>query len=1198
MMIKFFKFNFNSGCCLLLFILFLGIKAESQGIGCDQLNFTITLEPGTSCCYKLTATNTAQENCFRTVNLNIGSDIFENFTGLSDFQVNKIEAGEYNIRPAVGFIPKGVNDVASFCVRGGPSSNFVIQWNNLCLSEGCEQIIPLAACAWEGAIQGTVYADIGCAETEYSDQPTLEDWNVSLYNGDDLLIQETVTDEFGYYLFYNLPPGQYYCRATAQPGWSPNVPATGQVQVNLEINEIRTENFGYCRNDCSCDSLLYSVQQVEDNNDTLTYYISLTASQDICYRFLEVAVDSGQLVDFYPISSLICCTENNKSCCHWTGLKKPGEQTIILEHDSGSIPIYNDLILKLRIAGGDVQKLSIRPRIDESDNSGLCDKSYSYSFPTEPLLNCCPNKTFLGPELICNGDFNVTNPSSPGFCFNTNYVYFTGGAVGGNSFTVGNSTAVSSANGSSWGCIGQTGPSDNFMIVDGGPQSYNVWQEKIPVNPSEEYTFSVFMNCIDKIPTTDPKIDVFINLVPVNNLTAPFNAGWQNLTFCWNSGTDSLADITIKTNHNIGYNDFALDNISFKQCIKEDTCICGNFNLWYSIGRGPLLNYKCGDTLLVPSSWSLLPVKFLPEMICKGIKCDTPTVDWILTGPVGSGFIPIIQNAVPAIPGFSVPVNNSTFIYPGVYELKLIGHCGQNKCLCKLFFKADGYVCCQDYIDFSLAVTNSVHVSIDNKYCKATVNIQNLQPCAYIERVDWGDGNVDYGPWTAGSMVMHTYSGNGTFVITYLVIEKDPATGFICFEKVVSDTIKIKCKYVCCEDYNDFVQAVDAATTISIDPNLCKVTLNIDTMPCNDYLEWVNWGDSNQDYGPFTGGSMLMHTYPASGTYVITYLVIEKTPGTNLICFEKILSDTITLQCSYTCCKDYNAFVQVVDAATTISIDPSNCKVTLNIGNLPCNDYLEWVNWGDGNQIYGPFASNSMTMHTYSVSGTYIITFLVIEKNPATGFICFEKILKDTITLQCSYTCCKDYNTFVQSVDAATTITIDSNACKVKLNIGNLPCDGYLEWVNWGDSYQDYGPYPGGSMPMHTYLTSGTYIITYLAIEKDPATGFICFEKILRDTIILQCNSTGTYWNKDNVKHIYMFPNPTSGELNIEWVSELSDIDKVMIVDIAGKKVMTKDILWNVTSTQLDISAVSEGFYFLKLFTREKLIAVKKLIKN
>jgi hypothetical protein len=1075
-------------------LLMFGSLSWAQGIGCNTINFSITLIPGSNCCYKLTSQNTSSENCFKAIKLNLESSIFENFTVHDGWEFTKIENNEYNIRPVTGFIPNGTNDIASFCVRGSSESNLVFQWNNLCLSEGCEQIIPIIGCAWQGAIQGTFYADIGCKENEYLNQPPLESWIMQLFDANDQFMEETITDDLGFYLFYNLPPGQYYCKATYEPGWSPSLPLSGKVQINLEINEIKTDNFGFCKTDCSCDSLLYTLQQVDQKNDTATYYLALTSSQNYCYRFLEVTVNSGQLVDFDLSSAMPCCSEYNNSCCSWIVNQTPGTQNLILKHVSGAIPVYNDIMLKLKITGDEKHQINIRPLIDESDNSELCTSTYKYSFPPDHLINCCPNKTFFGPELVCNGDFNVTNPSSPGFCFNTNYVYFSGPAAGGNSYTVGNSATVSAANGSFWGCIGQTGPADNFMIVDGGLTNSNIWQEKISVKSNEEYTFSIFMNCIDKKQNTAPKIDVFINSVLVNNLTAPFNAGWQNLIFCWNSGADTIADIIISTNHNIGYNDFALDDISFKQCIKEDTCVCGNFDLWYSIGRGPLLNYKCGDTLLVPSSWSLLPIRFLPEMVCNGTKCDTPTVDWILTGPTGSGFIPIGQNAVIANPGFSVPINNSTFTYPGIYELTLIGHCGSNKCTCKLYFNADGYKCCQNYIDFSLATTNSINVSVDNKNCKATVDIKNLPPCSYIERVDWGDSNVDYGIWTAGSMIMHNYSGNGIFVITYLVIEKDPATGFLCFEKVVTDTIKIKCKYICCDNYNEFIQALDDATTISIDPGQCKVTLNIDTLPCNDYLEWVNWGDTNQSYGPFASGSMLMHTYSANGTYVISYLAIEKNPVTGLICFEKILKDTITIQCNYTCCKDYNAFVQAVDAATTISIDPSQCKVTLNVGNLTCNDYLEWVNWGDANQSYGPFSSGSMVMHTYSASGTYIITFLVIEKNPGTNLICFEKILRDTITIQ--------------------------------------------------------------------------------------------------------CNSMGTYWNKDNDKHILVFPNPTSGDLNITWSQRFSGIDEILIVDISGKNLKNLSLSDSTTSCSLDISNINEGFYFIHLLNKNRLMAVKKLIKN
>jgi hypothetical protein len=239
-----------------------------------------------------------------------------------------------------------------------------------------------------------------------------------------------------------------------------------------------------------------------------------------------------------------------------------------------------------------------------------------------------------------------------------------------------------------------------------------------------------------------------------------------------------------------------------------------------------------------------------------------------------------------------------------------------------------------------------------------------------------------------------------------------------------------------------------------------------------------------------------------------------------------------------------------------------------------------------------------MIMHTYSASGTYVIKYLGIEKDPATGFICFEKILKDTIKLQCSYTCCKNYSAFVQAVDAATTITIDSNACKVTLNIGNLPCSDYLEWVDWGDGNQIYGPFTSGSMIMHTYSAIGTFIVTYLAIEKNPVTGLICFEKILKDTISLQCKNVGTYLTLDNDKNVFIYPNPASDDFNIIWSEELSSIDNVIIVDIMGKKLKNQAIVRNTNIAKLSVSSISEGFYMVQVYSSGKLIAVKKLIKN
>lgn len=109
-----------------------------------------------------------------------------------------------------------------------------------------------------------------------------------------------------------------------------------------------------------------------------------------------------------------------------------------------------------------------------------------------------------------------------------------------------------------------------------------------------------------------------------------------------------------------------------------------------------------------------------------------------------------------------------------------------------------------------------------------------------------------------------------------------------------------------------------------------------------------------------------------------------------------------------------------------------------------------------------------------------------------------------TVQVACD-TCCTDFEAFCDQLDQEVIITTDEALCKATLNVGDIgPCNSYLEYVSWGDGTTDTGPYSSGAMPMHTYPSSGSYEICYLAIELDD-DGFICFEKIVCETIALNC---------------------------------------------------------------------------------------------
>jgi len=85
-----------------------------------------------------------------------------------------------------------------------------------------------------------------CEGLPYSDQTPIAGWEIQLLNSEGIIIGEQVTGADGSYAFTDLPLGQYIIKEIAQPGWTPNVPASGQLAVTLAASEQRIVNFGNC----------------------------------------------------------------------------------------------------------------------------------------------------------------------------------------------------------------------------------------------------------------------------------------------------------------------------------------------------------------------------------------------------------------------------------------------------------------------------------------------------------------------------------------------------------------------------------------------------------------------------------------------------------------------------------------------------------------------------------------------------------------------------------------------------------------------------------------------------------------------------------------------------------------------------------------------------------------------------------------
>ena len=114
----------------------------------------------------------------------------------------------------------------------------------------------------------------------------------------------------------------------------------------------------------------------------------------------------------------------------------------------------------------------------------------------------------------------------------------------------------------------------NMMVVDGSDQNNGndkVWCQSVPVKPNTGYTFSYW---IQTIATPSPaQIEATINGNPITGnintstyTTSATPSGWILVSYSWNSGSDTLANICLFDKNTVGIgNDFALDDLSFIQ---------------------------------------------------------------------------------------------------------------------------------------------------------------------------------------------------------------------------------------------------------------------------------------------------------------------------------------------------------------------------------------------------------------------------------------------------------------------------------------------------------------------------------------------------------------------------------------------------------------------------------------------------------
>ena len=412
---------------------------------------------------------------------------------------------------------------------------------------------------------------------------------------------------------------------------------------------------------------------------------------------------------------------------------------------------------------------------DMAGNTATC------SFTVTVICNTCPN------NLLTNGSF-PTNISSWSQIYTPQYVSSDGAP----------------------GSLGAVQMWGNQVVGEGIEQAVNFQS-----GCTYDISFDAKYLAINAL-TLNPQIRLrattasgVINFGNYNNplatqiRTEPLTANWTTTNFLWTAPASPPLTrfvVTVWNNSSVSLpaqtSWLRADNF----CIAKKSCPvavkCGDFtHTGFGYERGLFKPVVCGSPNVIPLSCPNNGQRFYfsGAFACMGGNGTSAPITWQLwKNNVNTG----ISGSTIATPFFNIPLLPSYFPTGALYELRIVGYCGDKECPCIIKFEMPP---CPDFCPcdntFKIDVASGFYQVFQNKYCRKCFTPVALKEC---DKVEWSITPTDtsyVNPVTTtngNQSFCFSFSTNGIYTITMKVTRLRP-NGTTCMA-TFSKQIKVTCK--------------------------------------------------------------------------------------------------------------------------------------------------------------------------------------------------------------------------------------------------------------------------------------------------------------------------------------------------------------------------------------------------------------------
>ena len=212
---------------------------------------------------------------------------------------------------------------------------------------------------------------------------------------------------------------------------------------------------------------------------------------------------------------------------------------------------------------------------------------------------------------------------------------------------------------------------------------------------------------------------------------------------------------------------------------------------------------------------------------------------------------------------------------------------------------------------------------------------------------------------------------------------------------------------------------------------------------------------------------------------------------------------------------------------------------------------------------------------------------------------------------------CSSINAYGTFTSSATFTTVSAPVCVAPTNFAFVSSTGSTATVSWTNStgatkYQvsvrvagsnsSYMNYMGTSNPRHMGgLTPNTQYEAFLRGYCAATHQFTTATSLITFSTGAMSKAPAFVEYPEGVAHdVKLYPNPTSNELNIEFLSDNQSTTSIKVMDMSGRVVkQTQSVSFEGLNTiNVSLSELTAGMYTIQVVNNDKLVHIGRITKN